>query len=239
MGGAMPLCHTHLMIATALVLLAQPAGLSGSYSGFPGCSNSLGLQLSVLSHSATVQMAGSSDSVQTLTLIKNLSKVGGVITIQVPTHVRGAGTMGALQGLSFAASWDKVPMVLGAPKWGSGTNVNAAINKDGFVLSTVIVKPLATHALRINWSGDILISGRDHKERSIAYDMTMAGTWGSAIGKFNYSIQCPSPSPIFSVTSKTPRSGWQVGPKGAYIAASNFTPPPNLTMYFSYYPNSY
>lgn len=226
------------MIATALLLL-QPVGLTGSFSGFPGCSIPLGLKLSVLSHSVTVQMTSSSDNVQTLTLVKNLANHGGPITIQIPTHVRGAGTMGALQGLNFTASWDKQPVTLSAPFWGPGTNTNAAISKDGFVMATVTVKPLATHALRINWSGDILMSGRDRKERSIAYDMTTVENWQSPIGKFNYSIQCPSPSPIFSVISKTPKVGWQVGPKGAFFAAGNFEPPSNLTMYFNYYPNSY
>lgn len=223
----------------AAVTLMQPAGLVGSYSGFPGCSNPLGIPMRVLSHSVTAQLGKSTDAVQTLTLIKNLGKLTGAITIQIPTHVRGAGTMGALQGLTFGASWDKVPVTLTAPSWGLDTNTNALISKDGFVTAQVTVKPNATHALRVNWTGDMMMAGADGKERVLAYDLTTLGGWQSSIGKFNYSIQTGSPNPIFSVIGKVPKAGWQVGTKGAFLSANNYSPTSGMTMYFTYYPNSY
>jgi len=222
------------------LLAIQPMGLAGAFTGFPGCTNPKSLPIAILSHSVTVNLSNNGCTSQSLTLLKNRGGSGGTIILRIPTFVRAAGTMGALQGLTFAASWDKVPLTLAPPFWGTSTNINALIDKDGVVLGNVVVKPYATHALRISWSGDVLIAGQDGKERLLTYDLGSVLDWRSPIGEYRYSIQYSgAPEPVFSVVSVSPSSGWELGPKGAFFRKSDLRPSQPQRQSFQYYPSNY
>lgn len=231
------------VLASLLIQTSTPT-LTGFYTGLPGLAAAGGLTLSVESHSVAVQLYHRTASTQSVTVIKNRSSSGGTITLAIPNVVRRAGTMGAAQGADIVATWDKRSIDVSTIRWTQRSTQNALVSADGYFTVAVKVNPGATHALRMNWQGDLMTSGMAGKSRTLAYDLTRADDWAS-IGQFKYSIQYSQldgpggpdrqTSPVFSVDSTTPKSGWQIGPRGAFLGAL----PDVQTIWFTYHPNGY
>jgi hypothetical protein len=243
------------MIA-AFALLASiplPVNLTGSFTGFPGVSAAPGPILKVLSHSVTIKLFQKEVQCESLTLIKNDSSTGAQVTLRIPLHIRRAMGPGAFMPVKLTATWDKAPLEI------KRTNLETFKRDDGFIdqrawaLATVEIKPKATHALRLSWSGDMLLAGVDLKMRALAYDTETARDWLGRVGQFNYSIQYQFTksglsedgtieqvveTPVYAVTSKNPETGWQIGTKGAFWTAKPFTPPSDPIFAFAYYPGS-
>lgn len=233
------------MVALLAALAVQaPTHLVGFYTGIPGLAASNGLSLMVQSHSATVQLYHQTATTQSVTVIKNLSAKGGMITLAIPNHVRQAGTMGAAHGADLDGMWDKTPLNISQLKWARNTTTNALVDADGYFAVQVKVAPSATHALRLSWTGDLLVSGSDKKSRTLAYDCIHSDDWQS-FGQFKYSIQYrnlampgatePLPSPVFAIEGLVPSKAWQTGSKGAFLESI----PTSGTVFFSFHPNSY
>lgn len=231
-------------VLASLLLQTSTPTLSGFYTGLPGLASTRGLSLSIESHSAVVTLYHRTASTQSVTVIKNRSSSGATVTLAIPNVVRRAGTMGAAQGADIVASWDKKPIDVSTIRWTSRSTQNALVSADGYFTVSVKVNPGATHALRMSWQGDLMTSGMAGKSRTLAYDLGRAGDWAS-IGQFKYSIQYSQldgpngqdrqTTPVFAVESTTPKSGWQIGSRGAYLGNL-----PNVqTIWFTYHPNGY
>ena len=239
------------MVVALVPFVLQSSNLTGAYTGIPALADANGLAVAMQTHGVTVRLGHGTVSSSSVTVVRNSSAKAGTIAIQIPNHVRQAGTMGALQGVDpSSVSWDGKVLNPNADLWTNEINVNALISKDGGYTIKVPVKAKGTHSLKIAWQYDILTSGMRGSVDNLVYDVSGASTWPGGIGQFRYSIQYvygPMPgakgktspvSPVFAVEKTIPASGWQVGANGAFFGANNYRPG-NGVLNFAFHPNGF
>lgn len=243
---------TSLMLATTL--LGTPVNLTGPFTGFPGVANPSNLQLRVTAHNVTLMLYLLETRSESVTVIKNGSATGGPITLSIPLHIRRVKASGAFKPIAFKGTWDKAPITFKNSPLESTPTTDNFINQKGWAKATVQIKPGATHALRLSWTGDLLLAGKDLKMKALAYDTSPARDWIGGIAQFNYSIRFqftdhsqvpggPLPkateSPVFSVMVKNPEVGWSVGNNGSFWMSKPLVVPEDPVLSLAYYPGGY
>lgn len=241
-------------VVASTLFFGPPSNLTGAHTGFPGLANASGLQLRLLSHSVTVKLYKDGVRSESLTLIKNDSDKGGKLTLNLPQRMLRAEAPGAFKRVAFTGTWDNLAVTFTHAPLQVTNAGDELVNQSGWTRVTVEVKPRATHALRLAWTGDLMAAGLDLKMRAVAYDTSPANSWPGGVPAFNYAIQFQfyereevvggtsvkiNESPVFAVTGTDPEDGWQIGSKGAFRVGKPFTVPPSPVYVFAYYPNGF
>lgn len=191
--------------------MALPENPSADYSGVPQLS---GAAVSMVSHSATIELYKDYALVSSVSQIKNNGPAGSV-TITVPRGRLGEANSG---GAMFPVSgmWVNTPLTF---KAGSPTT-NMQVGKP-FVFSNT-VKAMASmvkggsYALRINYRVPLGRCGFDRKQYLAAYDF---GT--GPIGVLNVTYKFAK-GVVFRLPAPKPDLGWQIGDRGAFLRSENY-----------------
>jgi hypothetical protein len=243
-----------MLVFTAQIALSL-LGTQGAYSGFPGYSGPSLMVLGITQHRVTGTLNVNMSTIESFSRIKNYSEIAGEIQIMIPNNVRGAGTMGALQGIALGdvkVLWDGKPLPVKQDSFRQGeTNIRGMINFDSVLTATAQVKSRGTHELSIAYN-TTLTSIKTPDLCTFAYDTQLVSSWRfGPIGEVSISLRYAKlpdgQSAVFGIDVSSPK-GWQygngIGPnqQTAYFGASNFlngnTPNDRKPITLSYWGNT-
>lgn len=243
-----------MLVFTAQVALSL-LSTQGTFSGFPGYSGPSLMVLGVTQHRVTGTLNVNTSTIQSFSRIKNYSEIAGEIQIMIPNNIRGAGTMGALQGITLGdlkVLWDGKPIQVKQDSFRQGEqNIGGLINFDSVLTGTVPVKSKGIHELSISYN-NTLTSIKTPDLCTFAYDTQLVSSWRSGpIGEFTISLKYAKlpdgQSAVFGIDKSSPK-GWQygngIGPnqQTAYFGAKNFLngnkPNDRKPIFLSYWGNT-
>ena len=191
-----------LALAAALVLQSGlPEKAVVQWSGVPAIS---GANVHIQFHNVTLTVYKTYVDVSSTTLVKNDGGPGPA-TIRIFQNQAG-GT--GLSPVPTTATWAGKPISFGGWVGSRGASVSAA---------TASMQNQGSYALRVSYRVPIGVSGFDHKQRVVAYDLESPMPIGTLMATYSY-----APGVVFHLPELSPDLGWQIGPKGAFVRINNY-----------------
>jgi hypothetical protein len=232
------------MITAALLALSLgqsiPERANVLYTGIP---IQLSGEASMVTHSTTVEVDKTTAKYSSLTTLRNGNAKATTVVLRVPvlgnqvTWTQKSGAKLSVQINNKEVETNLVTKSYTEPDAkGQKSGVIAGLFVENYQVSFEL-KPKETKSVKINFSTPLGIAGLDGVQRMVTYDTAGAGTWVGSVGQFNYAIKYPE-NLIVQVFAALPEGKWEVGPKGAFWKAYNFTPAKKSLLIFTYYPNT-
>jgi hypothetical protein len=156
-------------------------------------------------------------TVTSTTVYRNMGGNGsGHLTIPQRRWARGQN---GDPSLDLSATWDGAPVQLAAAASASSTGPKGIVTVNKDLLGDVPLKDQATHVLKITFKEPLQKTGYGLNQFKAAYLLTAGQPIELFTMAFRYADQV-----VFRQPVATPRLGWQIGPKGASMRKTNWTP---------------
>lgn len=218
-------------ILAAQALAALPPQPDVTFTGLPAL-RARPDQVAIRNHSTTIEVGPESTVVVSVTEVKN--RTNGELKVQLHVPRRRFGETGIpLPAFLVTGTWDRAALSF-QPEVPTGrrTRLGGAdeierVETD--LVTTVTLKPNATHGLRLRATMPLGRAGRDRKRRLVAYLLHGA----LPIERMNLAYRYKGET-VFRLPEVTPGNGWQVGTAGAFRRFEAFVPMNELSTLLFY-----
>ena len=231
------------LLALALAWQDIPDKASVIYTGIPVSAKRTTVQM--VTHNASVRLDKTTQNLESLTYLKNLSSDPATVTLIIP--VKGHNVDWAMtENLHVSAMVDNIPISLANSGSRStpvddqhrvASGVHAEAYENDFT-ATIAFTGRQAHSIRVYFSSTLGHAGLDGAQRVVAYDTSGGSSWNGEVGQLNYSLKY-TPRIVFQVFAEVPQEGWETGSSGAFIKKLNASPAFNSKFVFTYYPGGY
>lgn len=214
-----------LTVALALTILQGPKLAENAAVDFSGIPEITGGNVSIVSHSVTIELNKTFADVNSLTLVKN-NGAAGRVDLAIPRIHVDKGVASSAH-FDVQATWANAPIALNQAmrsRWGADLDF---LSGNGAMVAG------GSYALRIHFRAPLGKAGFDRKQLIAAYDLSSSNPIGQVNVTYRY-----APKVVFHLPSAHPRLGWQIGTKGAFVRLTNYAGDAGAS-YVTFYPGGF